>query len=76
MNEPIKETAPEPTKLPPAPKDSSKEKGASLGQELVLVTLPFIAKRDPKGKGTAQTTVPELPAKTAAKANPSPSKTK
>ena len=74
--EPIKETAPEPTKLPPASKDSSKEKGASLGQELVLVTLPFIAKRDPKGKGTTQTTVPELPAKTAAKANPPPSKTK
>ena len=74
--EPAKETTLEPAKLPPAPKDSSKEKGASQGQELVLVTLPFVSKEDPKGKGTTQVTVPEVPAKTAAKANPSPSKTK
>ena len=70
---PVNETTPTPTKLPAAPKDSSKEKGASHGQELVLVTLPFTAKEDPKGKGTAQATVPELPAKTTAKANLPPS---
>ena len=69
-----KETAPAPAKLPLAPKDSSKEKEASHGQELVLVTLPFTAKEDPKGKGTAQAIVHEVPAKIAAKANPSPSK--
>ena len=51
--EPTKEIAPKPTKLPPAPKDSSKEKGASKSKELVLVTLPFIGKEDPKGKGIA-----------------------
>ena len=74
--EPTKATALELAKLPPAPKDSSKEKGAFPGQELVLVTLPFVAKEDPKGKGTAQATVPEVSAKTAAKDNPPPSKTK
>lgn len=47
--EPVKELA----KLLHVPKDPSREKGASQGQELVLVTLPFIANEDPKGKGTA-----------------------
>ena len=70
-----KEIALEPTKLPPAPKDSSKEKGASQSQELVLVTLPFTAKEDSKGKGIAQAIMPKTTAKTAAKTNP-PSKTK
>ena len=50
---PTKETIPELAKLPPMPKDSSKEKGASQSQELVLVTLPFVAKEDTKGKSTA-----------------------
>ena len=74
--EPTKEVTPVPTKFPPAPKDFSKEKGASQSQELVLVTLPFRVKEDPKGKGVAQSAVPEVPAKAAAKTNPPPSKTK
>lgn len=73
--EPVKGIAPAPAKLPPGLKDSFKEKGASQGQELVLVTLPFTAKEDPKGKGTAQASVPRALAKTVAKANPPPSKT-
>ena len=40
----------EPVKLPPMPKDSSKEKEASQSQKLVLVTLPFTTKEDPKSK--------------------------
>ena len=49
----IKEVAPVPTKFLLAPKDFSKEKGASQSQELVLVTLPFRVKEDPKCKGVA-----------------------
>lgn len=51
--EPTKEKVPEPAKLPPTPKYSSKEKGASQGQVLVLAMLPFTIKEDPKGKGAA-----------------------
>ena len=51
-----KEVVSKPTKLPPSP---SKEKGVSQSQKLVLVTLPFTAKEDPKGKGTTQAIVPE-----------------
>ena len=52
-----------------------RRKGASQSQELVLVTLPFTAKEDSKGKGIAQAIMPKTTAKTAAKTNP-PSKTK
>lgn len=51
--EPTMEIALKLAKLPPVPKDSSKEKGASQGQVLVLATLPFTNKEDPKGKGAA-----------------------
>ena len=71
-----KEVVPEPTKWPPSPKEPSKEKGVSQSQKLVLVTLPFIAKKDPKGKGTTQAIVPKVTTKGATKANPPPSKTK
>ena len=54
-----KEVVSKPTKLPPSPKEPSKEKGVSQSQKLVLVTLPFTAKEDPKGKGTTQAIVPE-----------------
>lgn len=57
------------------PKDSSKKKGAYQGQVLVLATLPFTTKEDPKGKGVAQATVSKAPAHIAAKANPSPKST-
>ena len=67
---PAKETALEPIKLLHTPKDSIKEKGASQSQELVLVTVPFTTKEDPKGKGTAQAVMPETTAKTVAKTNP------
>lgn len=74
--ETTKEVAPKATKLPLAPKDSSKEKGVSQSQELVPMTLLFTAKEDPKGKGSASSVaVPELPTKAIAKANP-PIKTK
>ena len=63
---PKKELAKEPVK------DSSKEKGASQGQVLVLATLPFTTKEDPKGKGIAQAIMFEAPAQIAAKANPLP----
>lgn len=46
--EPVKELA----KFSHAPKDPSKEKRASQGQELVLVILPFTSKEDLKDKGT------------------------
>lgn len=67
------------------PKDLSKEKGASQSQVLVLATLPFTAKEDPKGhdaaktkedpkgKGATQKKVQEVP--TLAKANLPPPKT-
>lgn len=71
-----KEVAPEPTKLPPSPKEPSKVKEVSQSQKLVLVTLPFTTKEDPNGKGTTQATVPKVTTKGATKANPPPSKTK
>ena len=71
----VKEKASEPTKLPPAPKDSSKEKGATQGQVLVLATLPFTTKEDIKDKGAAQATVPKSSAQTVVKANPPSSNT-
>ena len=67
---PAKKTALEPIKLLHTPKDSTKEKGAFQSQELVLVTVPFTTKEDPKGKGTAQAVMPETTAKTVAKTNP------
>ena len=65
----------EPAKLPSVPKDFFQEKGASQGQVLVLATLPFTTKKDPKSKGAFQATVPEAPAQIAVKANPPPPKT-
>ena len=73
--EPTKDKAPKPAKLPPAPKDSSKEKGASQGQVLVFASLLFTTKEDPKSKGATQATVPEASSQTTAKANPPPPKT-
>ena len=70
-----KEKASEPVKLLPAPKDSSKEKGVTQGQVLVLATLPFTAKEDIKDNGAAQATVPESSTQTVVKANPPSSKT-
>ena len=70
-----KEKASEPVKLLPAPKDSSKERGATQGQVLVLATLPFTTKEDIKDKGAAQATVLESSAQTLVKANPPSSKT-
>ena len=64
-----KEKASEPVKLLPAPKDSSKEKGATQGQVLVLATLPFTTKKDPKSKSATQATVPEPSTQTVVKAN-------
>lgn len=58
------------TKLPTLPKETSEEKGVSQSQELVLVTLPFTTKEDPKGKGTTQAVMPEVPTKVVAKTNP------
>ena len=72
--EPTKEKVPELAKLLPAPKDSSKQKGESQGQVLVLATLPFTTKEDPKGNGAAQVIVPKALAQTATKANPPPPK--
>ena len=72
--EPAKEKAPEPAKIPPTPKDSSKEKGVTQSQVLVLATFPFITKEDPKSKGAAQATMPEPSAQPVAKANPPPPK--
>ena len=65
--ETTKEVALESTKLPPSPKEPSKEKEVSQSQELVLVTFPFTAKEDPKGKGATQATTLEMPTKVAAK---------
>lgn len=64
------EVALKPTKLPTLPKETSEEKGVSQSQELVLVTLPFTTKEDPKGKGTTQAVMPEVPTKVVAKTNP------
>lgn len=51
-------------------------KEASQSQDIVLVTLPFPAKEDPKGKGlTSSATVSKIHVKATAKDNP-PSKTK
>ena len=70
-----KEKASKPIKLLPAPKDSSKEKGVTQGQVLVLATLPFTTKEDIKDKGAAHATVPKSSAQTIVKANPPSSKT-
>lgn len=73
--EPLKEPTPKLDKQPPAPKDSAKEKRASQSQVLVPAILHFTTKEDLKGKGATQVKVAEVPAQTAAKANPPPSKT-
>ena len=54
------------TKLLDAPKDAPKDGGASQSLELVLATLPILAKEDPKGKERiSSTTDTTLHAKTA-----------
>lgn len=69
----VDKTALETTKLPAAPKDSSKEKGISQSQKIVLVTVPIPTKEDSKCKDSAfSTTTPEKTAKDLAKDNPPP----
>lgn len=46
---------PEATKPSVAPKDPSKGKEATQSLEIILATLPMLAKEDPKGKGPAST---------------------
>ena len=60
-----KEVAPEMTKPSDAPKDSSKEGVGSQNMELVLATLPILAKEDPKGKSSGSlATATSQPTKT------------
>ena len=46
---------PDATKPPTTPKDSYKGKETSQSLEIVLTTLPMLAKEDPKGKGPTST---------------------
>ena len=72
--EPTKDKVPEPMKPLPAPKETSKDKGAAQGQTLGQVKLPSTTKEVPKKKGATQVIVPKPFEQPAVKTNPSSSK--
>ncbi|KAK9988992.1 hypothetical protein SO802_029231 [Lithocarpus litseifolius] len=66
-----KGVVPEATKPPTASKDHSKGKEAFQNLEIVLATLPMLAREDPKGKSpTSTATETAKPTKTTGKDNP------
>lgn len=68
--EPAKKKVPKVAKSLPTSKEPSEDKRATQGQMLILATLPFTTKKNPKDKGVTQATVPEPTIQAGAKANP------
>lgn len=67
--ETAKDAAPNRELVKEPAKDSSKGKGTSQSQVLVLATLLFTPKEDPKSKGVPQATTPEATSLPAAMVN-------